>query len=125
MKFKIRIINGILNYALALALVASPWIITIEEAVAGKLILVITGLILLTISLVSNFELGIIKSIRYKENLIANIIIGVFILLSPFLFGFFDISYKAHIFFGCVQIAMPLIAYRVHFKRRRSVLLYR
>jgi hypothetical protein len=121
MKQRIRIVNGIFNYFLAIVLIIAPWFLTPEEPLAAKLSLLIAGLLSGIIGLVSNYELGIIKAIKYKENLMANMILGTLLMSSPLLFGYYEFIYKPQLFLGLFLILLPYTAYKIHFVKKRNL----
>ena len=122
MRAKVRIINGVLNYALAMLLIVSPWLFSIQDTVVGRLILLLSGMGSIAIGLVADYELGIVKSIKYKEFLIANIILGIFLVISPAVFAFGETVFIPHVVLGSLQMIIPYFAYKVHFAKRRTFL---
>jgi hypothetical protein len=122
MRAKIRIINGVLNYVIAIFLIASPWLFSIHETVVGRFVLLLSGMASIAIGLVADYELGILKSIKYKEFLIANIILGIFLVISPAIFAFGENVFLPHVLLGSLQMIIPYFAYKIHFAKRRTFL---
>jgi len=120
MRHRVRIIHGVLNYFLAAALVISPLMFPYDDSMAANLSLTVAGLASLCLALVSNYELGVIKSIRYKDNLLMNAILGSLLMLTPFIFGFSEFGISQHLAFGCLQIILPLGVYKLHSSKKRS-----
>jgi hypothetical protein len=121
MKQKVRIVNGIFNYFLALILITCPWFLNIDSPFEAKISLLLAGIISLIIAMISNYELGIMKAIKYKENLLLNMLLGTLLMLSPVLFSYRQFDSVPHLFFGALLIVLPFTAYRVHFVKKRRV----
>lgn len=97
--------HGVIDYATALALIVLPFLFLIgadtggvgaaaAEArnpyrVAGWL-LVGPGLALLGLSLITRYELGAVKSVPMPTHLATDVGLGLFLIASPWLFGFAD-----------------------------------
>jgi hypothetical protein len=123
MKHRLRIFTGILNLVLAIFLLIFPLISPVEnEGIMFRITLCLAGFFLVFISLISNHELGIFKTIRYKNYLAAGVFFGLFLTLSPFFFDFYDQAYRTHVIVGLFQVLTFYVVYRIHFQRRRNYL---
>lgn len=86
-----RQMHGLLtDYPYVLIVGTAPfWLGFGRPSTPTTLCFVLAGLILLT-SLTTRAEWGLVRLLPYKLHLAADVVVGLFALLSPFLFGFAD-----------------------------------
>ena len=94
--FLIRLIptrvHAALDYAVALLLIAAPWIFGFaDESAAATWISVIAGIALLAMSMITNYEGGVLgHAVSMHMHLGSDAVLGLFLAVSPWLFGFAD-----------------------------------
>ena len=102
-----RPMHGLLtDYPYVLIVGTAPfWLGFARPSTPTTLCFVLAGLILLT-SLVTRAEWGLVRVLPYKLHLAGDVLVGLFSLLSPFLFGFADnpTARNAFIVFGLFGI---------------------
>ncbi len=102
-----RPLHGLLtDYPYVLIVGTAPfWLGLARSSTPTTLCFVLAGLILLT-SLVTRAEWGLVRVLPYKLHLAGDVLVGLFSLLSPFLFGFADnpTARNAFIVFGLFGI---------------------
>ena len=81
-----------LDYIVGVALIASPWIFQFSDNTAAAVIPVILGIGLIAYSLLTNYELGVWRVVPMSVHTLFDIVAGVFLALSPWIFGFADES---------------------------------
>lgn len=96
--------HGILDYTWAILLIISPWLFNFATGGAARIIPMVIGIMVLLMALVTNYELGAIKKVSMSTHLTMDIIVGVFLAISPWLFGFNDIVYLPHLIFGLFAV---------------------
>jgi hypothetical protein len=81
-----------LDYLVALVLIAGPWIFGFaDETTAGTWVSVVAGIALLGLSMVTNYEGGFLaQAVTMRAHLVTDAIMGVFLAVSPWLFGYAD-----------------------------------
>lgn len=97
-------IHGILDYVVGLLLIASPWIFDFAREGAETWIPVILGVSTILYSLFTNYELGISGKISMKTHLGIDLFSGIFLAVSPWLFGFNDYVYLPHVILGLTEV---------------------
>jgi uncharacterized membrane protein len=112
MKFIRTRTHGILDYTWATLLIISPWLFNFANGGAAQNIAIIIGVIVLLMSLVTNYELGVIKRIPMPTHLAMDIIIGAFLAISPWLFGFNEVVFVPHLIFGIFSIGSGMFTKR-------------
>jgi hypothetical protein len=64
----------------------------------------------LVYSTFTKYELGISKYLPMRTHLLLDIIIGVFLAASPWIFGFASYVYAPHLFFGLFAIVVAFLS---------------
>lgn len=93
------------DYALALLLIASPWIFTLNSSAMESKIMVTIGIAILCLNLITHHKFGLAKIINPKLHFKIDLFFGWFLLVSPLLYGFFGYVLFPHLFFGSLVIA--------------------
>jgi hypothetical protein len=102
--------HGILDYVMGLLLIASPWIFDFARDGAETWIPVILGVSTILYSLFTNYELGISGKISMKAHLGIDLVSGIFLAVSPWLFGFNDYVYLPHVILGVTEVIAVLLS---------------
>ena len=89
MRFVTRKIHSLLDYPVALSLMAMPFILGIGESnPLARWLSVATGVAALVLTLLTDHETGVIRVIPYWMHVVVDRIVGVTFLAAPFVFGF-------------------------------------
>jgi SPW repeat len=85
-------VHAVLDYAVGILLIAAPWIFQFaDESSAAKWISIIVGILVLLQSSITNYEGGFLgHAISMKMHLATDALVGIFLVVSPWLFGFAD-----------------------------------
>ena len=85
-------VHAVLDYAVGILLIAAPWIFQFaDESSAAKWISIIVGIAVLLQSSITNYEGGFLgHAISMKMHLATDAVVGIFLVVSPWLFGFAD-----------------------------------
>ena len=89
MKFITKRIHAFLDYPVAIALIALPFLLGLGETnpIASQLSIA-TGIAAFVLTLLTAHHLGAFKVIPYKFHLIVDFLVAVVFILAPFIFGF-------------------------------------
>ena len=112
MRFISTKVHGTLDYIGGLLIIASPWLFGFADGTAAQWVPVIVGIMLLLSSIMTNYEAGMVKVISMSSHLGLDILAGLFLLASPWLFGFADRITWPHVLFGLFEIAAGLTTKR-------------
>ncbi len=89
MKFVTKRIHAFLDYPVAVALIALPFLIGLGTSSALALQLsVATGIAAFALTLLTDHHLGVLRVIPYKFHLIVDFLVAVVFILAPFIFSF-------------------------------------
>lgn len=105
--------HGVVDYLMGLLLIAAPWLLDFAAGGAETWVPVILGASALVYSLLTNYELGLVKSIPMPTHLMLDLVSGIFLAASPWLFGFADVVYLPHLILGILEIGAALMTQKV------------
>lgn len=109
MKIISRKTHGFLDYSVGALLIAAPWLFNFYEGGMESWIPIILGAGAIVYSLITDYELGVAGIIPMRVHLIMDMLSGVLLAASPWLFGFSDIVFWPHLIFGIMEIVVPLL----------------
>lgn len=101
--------HGILDYVLVFMLSMAPFIFNLDEESIHCRLLMVTGLLLLLVSLLTDFEFFLVKVFSFKIHLIIDVALGIFLAISPLLFDLSGHSIVPHIVLGLAIIGTSAI----------------
>ncbi len=102
-------VHGVLDYAMGLLLVVSPWLFGFSDTDAATWIAILVGAAVVLASLVTDYELSLAKIIPMRAHLGLDILSGVFLAVSPWLFGFADEHWWFFLFAGIAEIGAGIL----------------
>jgi hypothetical protein len=104
-------------------LILSPWLFNFDNGGAETWVPVIVGIMVLIQALMTNFELGVFKTVSMAIHLRMDFIIGLFLAASPWLFNFDEYIWEPHVIFGLMALAASLMTRTVpdHVHSRHTV----
>jgi hypothetical protein len=104
MKIISRKMHGALDYGSAILLIAAPWLFAFSDVEPAKSISIAAGILILAMSLMTNYETSMVKLIPMQIHLYADIMLGIFLLISPWIFKFNGETYLFHVIMGLFAI---------------------
>lgn len=108
MRFIPSFLHGFLDYVFGLFVAASPWLLGFADGTIGMYIPIVMGLGAMVYSLLTRYELGVIKIIPFHVHLIIDAISGVLLLASPYIFHLPERSGNPLFWFGLFEIGAVL-----------------
>ena len=103
-------VHGALDYIVAIALIFAPMIFGFQSVGGAAVIVpIVLGIGLIAYSLLTNYEWGLIKVLGMPYHLIVDVIASLFLIASPFLFGFISEAPNAWVPHVVVGIAVILV----------------
>jgi hypothetical protein len=109
MRFISTRVHGILDYLMGILLIASPWIFNFDNGGAETWVPVVVGIVMLLQALMTDFEMGMMKTISMGTHLRMDFVAGLFLAASPWIFGFSDSVWMPHVIFGLMEVAASLM----------------
>lgn len=86
--------HALLDYLLAITLLIAPWFFNFSDDQTGKMLCLLSGGMIVLMNLFTNHELGIVRVIPVSLHLNIEVIMGIFLIISVFLF---NMEYSAYI----------------------------
>ena len=109
MRFIPTKIHGFLDYLVGALLIASPWIFNFDRGGAATWIPVILGASAILYSLFTDYELGAFRKLSMRTHLTLDLLSGILLAASPWIFGFDDYVYLPHLILGILEIGASLM----------------
>jgi hypothetical protein len=112
MRFIPTKIHGYLDYMMGLLLIAAPWLFDFARGGAETWVPVILGASAILYSLFTDYELGVSRRLSMPTHLTLDLLSGVLLAASPWIFGFADYVYLPHLILGILEIGASLMTRR-------------
>ena len=109
MRFVSTRTHGFIDYVAGLVIIASPWLFGFADGSAAQWVPVVVGLALLGSSLLTDYELGLVRVIPMPVHLGLDCIAGLLLAVSPWLFGFSDRVWLPHVVLGAFEVMASFI----------------
>lgn len=114
-------IHGILDYVLAVLMIAAPWIFSFPTGVGAGAATIAAGLALAAYSIVTDYEPAAIRRLSLPGHLLLDAVVGVLLALSPWVLGFDDRVWIPHVVLGLAAVAAAAVTHTVPgYERRRA-----
>ena len=101
--------HGVIDYAMGLLLIVSPYLFGFNTGGAAQWTPMVVGIALLGLSVMTNYELALVRIIPMPVHLAADVGAGLLLAVSPWLFGFSDRVTWPHVIFGLLEIGAGLM----------------
>lgn len=117
MRFISTKMHGVMDYIYGLLLIASPWLFNFADGGAKQWVPVVVGVMVLLMSVMTDYEAGLTQVIPMSGHLTMDVIAGIFLAASPWIFGFADEVSTPHIVLGIISILTGLCTERTPHNR--------
>ena len=97
-------VHGVLDYLMGAILIAAPWLLNFDRGGAETWVPVVLGAGVILYSLFTNYEFIVAKGISMRTHLTLDVLSGIFLAASPWIFGFNEYVYLPHLIFGILEI---------------------
>jgi hypothetical protein len=121
MKFIGTKAHGYLDYIVGIALITAPWIFDFYQGGVESWVPIILGFTTIVYSLFTRYELGVSPKINMSTHLTLDVIFGLLLAVSPWLFGFADIVWEPHLIVGILEVGVAVVTKTVPDNKPRSV----
>jgi uncharacterized membrane protein HdeD (DUF308 family) len=104
--------HGFLDYIVGVVLIAAPWIFQFSEHTAATVVPIVLGVGLIVYSLLTDYELGVVRVLPMWVHNTLDIVAGVVLAASPWIFGFADESanvWVPHLLAGIAAVVLGLV----------------
>lgn len=120
MRFIPTKVHGVLDYLVGILLIAAPWIFDFNRGGAETWVPVVLGVGALVYSVMTDYELGLTRTLSMRTHLTLDLMSGILLAASPWIFGFADYVYMPHLILGILEIGVSLMTKREPSNERRT-----
>jgi hypothetical protein len=106
-------IHAVLDYLSVALFIASPWLFGFATGGAAQWIPIVAGVVVLGQSVLTDYEGGIARVMPMQAHLVMDMLLGLVVAASPWLFGFASYVYLPHVLFGALALGAGLFTKRV------------
>jgi len=96
--------HGAMDYLMGAFLIGAPWLFNFYRGGYESSVPMMVGIATILYSLITDYELGLGKAISMRTHLILDVVAAVFLMASPWLFGFYHSVYLPHVIVGAVEL---------------------
>lgn len=96
--------HGYLDYIMGILLIAAPWLFGFTRGGAETWVPVILGAGTILYSLLTDYQLGVARVFSMRTHLTLDMLGGIILAASPWLFGFADYVWQPHLVLGIVEM---------------------
>lgn len=104
--------HGVLDYLVGALLIVAPYLLGFATGGIEQWLPQILGAVTIVMSLVTRYELSIAKVIPLKVHLGVDVLSGLLLAASPWLFNFAGVVWWPHLLVGIIEIVVPLLTGR-------------
>ncbi|MEN6494616.1 MAG: SPW repeat protein [Thermoguttaceae bacterium] len=109
MRFIPTNIHGMLDYLLGALLIWAPWLFGFADGSAAQWTAVALGTVILVESVCTRYELGLIPLLEMPTHLAMDVVLGIGLAVSPWLFGFAPHVWIPHLVLGLLAVGTGLL----------------
>ena len=120
MDFISRKFHAVLDYFSVIVLLSAPWLLNFSDSLPATAMAVFAGLLVLIMSMMTNYEGGLIRSIPMAIHLKMDVILGVVLAASPWLFKFKEVVYLPHLIMGLLAIFSGFFSTKVSLTKKMA-----
>ena len=115
-----RKFHAVLDYFSVMILLTAPWLFNFSDSTAATATAVFAGVLILIMSLMTNYEGGFVRNIPMSVHLNVDVVLGVILAASPWIFGFSDLVYLPHLIMGVLAILAGTMTTRTSLNNRMA-----
>jgi len=102
-------VHGLLDYLMGIGLIGAPLLLNLATDGVETWVPALLGLAIVGYSLFTNYELGVWKVLSIRAHLRLDLIGGIILCISPWLFGFSQLVWIPHFLLGIIIICISLV----------------
>jgi hypothetical protein len=101
--------HGVLDYLVGAVLILSPKLFGFDFGGVESRLPMILGFAALIYSVFTNYELGLLKMLPFRAHLTLDVMSGLLLAVSPWLFQFADRVWVPHVLLGLVELGAVMM----------------
>lgn len=100
-------IHGYVDYLMGIILILLPFLFDFPDGAVPIFVALGAGTIIY--SLLTDYELGLVRILPMKIHLVIDLVVGVFLIVSPWIFGFTDELLWTLVILGILEVLVSLL----------------
>ena len=104
--------HGVIDYVTGALLLIAPYIFGFANNGIEHWLPMVLGAMIIVMSLITRYELSIAKIIPLPTHLMVDIVAGLLLAVSPWLFGFANVIWWPHLLVGLMEIVVAVMTRR-------------
>lgn len=100
--------HAVIDYVLVIVLLAGPYISGFQSLTVAATVCFISGGLAALLSIFTANEGGLVRILPMKHHLVIDIMLGIFLMLSPFILQFSSEIYFFHVFIGAIILGSAI-----------------
>ena len=109
-------IHGIIDYLVAVLLLAAPYLFGFSDGGPAQMVPTVLAVAIVVMSLLTRYQLSLAKVIPYPIHLGLDLLIGLVLAVSPWLFGFADRIWWPHVLVGVVSFLVVALSWPARYR---------
>lgn len=101
---------AVVDYLFGMVAILAPWLLGFNLLLRPTALLITIGALTLVLSLFTNYEGGVIKTLPMRSHLTFDLSLGIVLVLSPRLFAFSNAIKLRHLAVGVFDIVASLLS---------------
>jgi hypothetical protein len=118
MRFISTKMHGYLDYTVGILLIISPWVLGFFHNDWESWIPILLGAAAIIYSLLTDYELGVSRTISMRTHLVLDFLSGALLASSPWLFDFSGYVWKPHLVLGILEMCAAIFTIPVRERRQ-------
>lgn len=111
-------IHGMIDYLVAALLLAAPFLFGFADGGPAQMVPTVLAVVIIVVSLATRYELSIAKVIPYATHLALDLLVGLVLLVSPWLFGFAEQIWWPHVLVGIASFIVVALSWNARRETR-------
>jgi|GraSoiStandDraft_46_1057282.scaffolds.fasta_scaffold400247_1 hypothetical protein len=103
-------VHGLLDYLMGIGLIGAPLLLNLATDGVETWVPALLGLAIIVYSLFTNYELGVWKVLSIRTHLLLDLVVGIILSLSPWIFGFSHLVWTPHLLLGIIIICLSIVS---------------
>lgn len=105
-------LHGVIDYLVALFLVSAPFMLGFADGGAAQWATIVLAVFVLVYSLFTDYELGMVRILRFRFHLVLDVVFALLLLASPWALGFSGIIWWPHVLVGIMALVVAAFSAR-------------
>jgi hypothetical protein len=102
-------IHGLLDYLMGIALIGAPLLLNLAPDGPETWVPAVSGIVIIIYSLFTDYELSFWKYISVRTHLRLDLMAGIFLCISPWIFNFDHLVWEPHLMLGIIVVCLSII----------------